>query len=61
MFLKHTLSRIFVSQNGSCVLTLYENTETRVPESGYATAECFIEILKFRMFLKQSLSHIFVS
>ena len=36
MFLKQTLSHIFVSQNGSCVLALYKNTQIRVPEPGHA-------------------------
>ena len=47
--------------NGSFVLTLYENIQIRVTEFGHATVKYFIEIWKLSMFLKQTLSQIFVS
>ena len=56
MFLKQTLSHIFVSKNG--LLTLYKNTQIRVLNSGHATVKYFTEIVEFKMFLKTTLSHI---
>ena len=47
IFLKPTLSNIFVSENVSSVLTLCKNTQIRVPEPGHATVKYFIKILKF--------------
>ena len=61
MFLKQTMSHIFVFQNGSCVLTFHKNTQIRVPKSGHATVKYFTEILEFKMFLKVTLSHIFLT
>ena len=61
MFLKQTLSHIFVSYNDSCVLTLFKDTKIRVLESGHATVKYFIEIVERKMFLKTTLSHIFLS
>ena len=52
---------MFVFENGSFVLTLYENIQIRVTEFGHATVKYFIEIWKLSMFLKQTLSQIFVS
>ena len=60
-YLLNRLSHIFLSENNSCVVTLNKNIQICVPESGHATVKYFIEILNFWMFLKQTLSHIFVS
>ena len=61
MFLKQALSHIFIYQNGSCVSTLYKNTQTRAPESSHDTIIPFIETLEFKRFLKVTLSHILLS
>ena len=61
MFLKQALSHIFISQNDSCVLTLYKNTQIRVLQSGHATVKYFTETVEFKRFLKIMLSHIFLS
>ena len=50
------MPHIFASQNGSCVLTLYKNTQIRVYESGHATVKRLTEIVKFKMLLKITLS-----
>ena len=55
------MSHIFLSQNSSCVLKLYKNTQIRGSEPGHATAKYFTEIVEFKMFLKITLSHIFPS
>ena len=52
------MSNIFLSQNGSCVLTLYKSTQIRIPESRHATVKYFTEIMEFKRFLKTTLSHI---
>ena len=52
MFHKQTRSHIFVSSNGSCVLTFHKNTEIRISESGDAKVKYFTEIAEFKMFLK---------
>ena len=56
VFVKQTLSHIFDSQNGSCVLKLNKNTQTRFSESGPPTVKYFTEIVAFKMFLKTTLS-----
>ena len=61
MFLKQTLSHVFDSQNGSCVLALYKNAQLRVPESGHATVKYFIEMVKFKRFLKTMLSIVLIN
>ena len=43
MFLKQALCHIFVSQNGSCVLTLHRNTQICVPLSDQAAVIYFSE------------------
>ena len=50
------MPHIFASQNGSCVLTLYKNTQIRVYESGHATVKRLTEIVKFKMLPKITLS-----
>ena len=52
---------MFVSLNGSCVLTLYKNTQICDPEHGHATVKHFTEIVEFKRFVKVTLSHIFLS
>ena len=42
-------------------MTLYKNTLIRVIESGHATVKYFTEIAEFKIFLKTTLSHIFLS
>ena len=59
--LKKTLSHNFLWFNSFHVSTHTTIIQNRVPESGHATVIYFVEILKFRMFLIQTLSHIFVS
>ena len=62
MFLKQTLSHNFVSYNGSCVLTLYKNTQARAStEPGHATVKYFTETVEFKRFLNITLSHVFLS
>ena len=61
MILKKTLSNNFLWLNRFEVSTQTTIIENCVPESGHATVKYFTKILKFRMFLKQTLSHIFVS
>ena len=60
-FFKPALSHVFVCSNNSCVLALYKNTQTRVPESGHHSTVNIIESLSFWMFLNQTLSHACVS
>ena len=61
MFLKQTLSHIFVSSNDFCVLTLHKNAQIRVSASGHATVKYFTEIVEFKKVIKITLSHIFLS
>ena len=56
MFLKQILSHIFVSENGSCVLTSYQNTQIRVPQTGRTIVKYFT--VESKRFLKIALSHI---
>ena len=58
MFYNQTLPHIFASQNGSCLLTLYKNTQIRVYESGHATVKRLTEIVKFKILLKITLSQL---
>ena len=44
-----------------CVSKLHKNTQIRVSESGHATVKYFAEIAEFKMFLKITLSHVFLS
>ena len=56
MFLKQALSHIFISQNDSCVLTLYKNTQIRVLQSGHATVKYFTKTVEFlKRFFKEFL------
>ena len=60
MILEKTLSNNFLWFNNFHISTQTTVIRNRVPEFGHVTVKYFIESLKFWMFLKQTLSHIFV-
>ena len=52
LFLKQTMSLIFVSWNYSCVLTWYKNTQICVPESSHVTVNISLKLWNSKVFLK---------
>ena len=55
------MSHILVSSNDFCVLTLYKNTQTCLPEPDHGTVKYFTESVEFKRFLKFILPHILLS